>query len=499
MIIKKTTAALYTAYTDQLRRVADLRCANAVLQWDQETYLPKNGADFRGQQLATVGELAHQFFTAATVGDLLQELGSREDLDSVQKKNITLSAYDYSKAVKLPATFVRRMSEQVTKSYHAWVGARNQNSFGVFKPELEKLVVLKKQEADLLGYEGHAYNALLNEYERGSTVQWLDGVFGKLLQPLKSLVKDVTAKQTPVRNPLAQFFPKDLQWAFCNDLLQLMGFDFDSGRQDLSEHPFTTSFSPQDVRITTRIDENNLGYMTWSTLHELGHAWYEQGLPALQYGLPLGEACSLSIHESQSRLWENGIGRSPAFCEWLLPVIARHFPIQMKDVTPEQLYQSLNIVTPSLIRTEADELTYHFHVMIRYQIEKRIMAGDLQVGDIPILWNELYSEYLGVKVPDDKNGCLQDIHWSHGSFGYFPTYSLGSLYAVQLLNRIGAEVPDMDDKLSAGSFEPVLAWLRSNVHKQGRSMESDELCKFLCEQGLETNLFIRYGRSKFLP
>ena len=483
-----------------MQRIADLRYANAVLQWDQETYLPKKGAGFRGQQLATLGELAHEFFTAGTMGNLLEELGSRTDLDPLQLRNIELSKYDYEKSVKLPSGFVRKMSEQVTKSYHAWVIARRQNSFALFQPELEQLTALKKQEADYLGYENHPYNALLNDYEKGSNVQWLDGIFGKLLVPLKTLVDSVLdQQQNEVADPLAQYFPKDVQWAFCNDLLSQMGFDTDMGRQDLSEHPFTTSFSPQDVRITTRIDEHNLGYMTWSTLHELGHAWYEQGLPIEEYGLPLGEACSLSIHESQSRFWENCIGRSPAFCEWLLPVICKHFPEQMKGVSAGQLYQSLNKVKPSLIRTEADELTYHFHVMIRYEIEKKLMAGDLQVVDIPILWKELYFKHLGIKVPDDKHGCLQDIHWSHGSFGYFPTYSLGSFYAVQIFESIKQKQIPTEEDIRSGNFSGILQWLQQKVHTKGRFLDTDALCFSVCEKGLDSAIFVNYAMGKFLP
>ncbi len=498
MLIQKNSTDLYNSYVQQMHRIADLRYANAVLQWDQETYLPKKATDFRGQQSATLSELAHEFFTAPALGHLLEELSGRTDLDANQQRNIALTKYDFDKSIKLPAAFVRKISEQVTKSYHAWVAARKQNSFAIFLPELEQLTGLKKQEADLLGYEDHPYNALLNDYEKGSHVAWLDGIFGNLLQPLKALLDEVLVKQEKITDPLSQYFEKDKQWAFCNDLLQRMGFDFGLGRQDLSEHPFTTSFSPQDVRITTRINEQNLGYMTWSTLHELGHAWYEQGLPTEQYGLPLGEACSLSIHESQSRLWENCIGRSLPFCQWLMPIIAQHFPKQMKGVTAEQLYHSLNEVKPSLIRTEADELTYHFHVMIRYEIEKKLMAGILHVNEIPILWNEMYLKYLGVTVPDDKHGCLQDIHWSHGSFGYFPTYSLGSLYAVQMFYQSKKDLVANYNITGEERFKKMRSWLGNHVHIKGRMLESDILCKSICGEGLNSEIFIDYARSKFM-
>ena len=499
MLILKDSKTLYEEYVQQMRRVADLRYAGAVLQWDQEIYLPKQGANFRGQQLATVGELAHEFFTAPALGNLLKELSGRNDLGTIEQRNISLSVYDYEKSIKLPATFVRNMSEQVTRSYHAWVDARTANRFELFAPELKKLTALKKQEADYLGYEHHPYNALLNDYEKGSNVQWLDAIFGKLLDPLKRLLDEVLIKQPAVTDPLAGFFPKETQWLFSNELIKRMGFDFETGRQDLSEHPFTTSFSAQDVRITTRINEGNLGYMTWSTLHELGHAWYEQGLPVLQYGLPAGEACSLSIHESQSRLWENCIGRSLPFCQWLLPLIAEYFPAQMASVTPEQLQQTLNRVSSTLIRTEADELTYHFHVVIRYEIEKEIMAGDLQVNDIPVLWNELYLKYLGIKVPDNQQGCLQDIHWSHGSFGYFPTYSLGSLYAAQLYSQMETGLESFKENISKGNFTSALNWLREQVHSKGRMMDSDALCSEICGTGLDSAVFIDYASRKFLP
>jgi carboxypeptidase Taq len=499
MLFVKNTNELYNDYCQQMQRIADLRYAGAVLQWDQETYLPKNGAHFRGQQLATISELAHQYFTQPQFGEQLTTLSQRADLNAQQQKNIALSLYDFNKNAKLPATFVRQQSEQITKSYHAWVQARKEKNAALFLPHLDALINLKKQEAAYLGYQNHPYNALLNDYEKGSNVARLDAVFGQLVDPLKALLQQVLAKQaTAAANPLAQHFNKEQQWAFCTQVLSKMGFDFESGRQDVSEHPFTTSFSPQDVRITTRINEQDLGYMTWSTLHELGHAWYEQGLPTAQYGLPLGEACSLSMHESQSRFWENCIGRSLPFCEWILPIIATYFPQQMQGVTAMQLYQAINQVQPSLIRTEADELTYHFHVIIRYQIEKQIMAGDLKTADIPQAWNQLYANYLGVNVPSDDMGFLQDIHWSHGSFGYFATYSLGSMYGVQLYNQAQTTLPNMDDLIKKGDFKPILNWLNQNVHQHGRQLESDELCTQICGEGLNSTTFITYLTHKYL-
>jgi carboxypeptidase Taq len=276
-----------------------------------------------------------------------------------------------------------------------------------------------------------------------------------------------------------------------------MGFDFGAGRQDLSEHPFTTSFSRNDVRITTRIDENDFSHMTWSCIHEAGHALYEQGLPEEQYGLPLGEYASLSIHESQSRLWENNIGRSFSWWQYWYPLLQRAFPAQLGKWSHEQFYKGINKVGPSLIRTEADELSYHFHVMIRYELEKGLIEGSISVPDIPAYWKEQYANYLGMEVPDDKRGCLQDVHWSHGSFGYFPTYSLGSFYAAQLFAAAEKQVNSLSKDVSEGNTEPLLTWLRQNVHRFGRQYTSEEICLRATGETLNIQHFLRYLLDKY--
>jgi carboxypeptidase Taq len=275
-----------------------------------------------------------------------------------------------------------------------------------------------------------------------------------------------------------------------------MGYDFEAGRQDISEHPFTTSFNAMDVRVTTRIDENDFTSMTWSCLHEGGHALYEQGLPAEQYGLPLGEYCSLGIHESQSRLWENCIGRSKAFIEYNIPLIRQYFP-QLKQAGPQQLFAAVNKVKPSLIRTEADELTYHFHVMIRYTLEKKLIEGSLSTKDIPQFWNESYKRLLGVDVPDDKNGCLQDIHWSHGSFGYFPTYSLGSLYAAQFFAIIQSAYPGLLNQVADGDYSKIHQWLQTHVYQYARAYTSSELCNKITGEPLQLKYFMQYLNDKY--
>ncbi|HYE53234.1 MAG TPA: carboxypeptidase M32, partial [Chitinophagaceae bacterium] len=446
------TKRKYDLYQQRMRRVADLRNASAVLQWDQETYMPVKGAAFRGQQLATLSELAHQFFTEEDMGNLLAELVEDPNLSNEQQRNVELSLYDYHKAKKLSAHFVRQLTETINRSFHSWIEARRLNSFKKFEHDLSKLLELKKEEANLIGFSEHPYDALLNDYERGATVQMLDKIFQTIRQPLRELLRQISA-HTPADNSfLHQHYPKQQQWNYGMHLLKEMGYDFEAGRQDISEHPFSTSFSCQDVRITTRIDEEDFSNMTWSTMHELGHALYEQGLPATKYGLPLGEACSLSIHESQSRLWENQVGRSHIFWNHNYPYLQQQFPQQLGQVPLDAFYAGINQVKPSLIRTEADEVTYHFHVIIRYELEKRLIEGSLKVADIPAFWNEQYDLYLGVKVPDDLNGCLQDVHWSHGSFGYFPTYSLGSFYAAQFFEQAKQDVPELMEEIGSGRY-----------------------------------------------
>lgn len=479
-----------------MHKIADINYANAVLQWDQETYLPLKGAAFRGQQMATLGEIAHQLFADDKLGTLLKELTSAEGLSESEQKNVLLTREDYEKNKKYSPRLVRALAEATSRCYHAWINARKQNDFSIFEKDLDTLVQLKKEEAQVLGFEQHPYNALLNEFEKGATVAWLDDLFTALLPPLKALLASIVEKPQPDSSFLHQHFDKDAQWRFGLEILKQMGFDFEAGRQDISEHPFTTNFNSRDVRVTTRINETDFTSMTWSCLHEGGHALYEQGLPADQYGLPLGAFCSLGIHESQSRLWENGIGRSAAFIEHNLPLIQQFFP-QLKTVSAQQMFAAVNKVQPSLIRTEADELTYHFHVIVRYELEKKLIGGELNARDIPAFWNESYKQLLGIDVPDDNNGCLQDIHWCHGSFGYFPTYSLGSLYAAQLYAAMEQQHPGLNAEIARGEYTTVHQWLQQHVYQYGRCYTSGELCNKITGETLQMNHFIKYITGKY--
>nr|DAD54761.1 TPA_exp: metallocarboxypeptidase [Chitinophaga sp. CB10] len=494
----KSTAEQYAAYKQKMQKIADVRNAIAVLGWDQETYLPEKGAGFRGQQITTLSTIAHELFTAPELGSLLHELHHHPELDAVQQKNIALSLEDYDKNKKYPASLVAEISEATNQAYHAWIKARKANDYQVFEPALARMVELKRKETTVLGYEDHPYNALLNEYEKGANVDMLDTIFTEVKTALSPLLDDI-AKQTPARRDFLHLhFDRDKQWQLGIDLLRQMAYDMSAGRQDISEHPFTTSFNPLDVRVTTRIDENDFSNMTWSCIHEGGHALYEQGLPTEQYGLPCGEAASLGIHESQSRLWENNVGRSLNFWKFQYPRIQALFPEQLGNVSLQEFYKAINHVQPSLIRTEADEITYHFHIMIRYEIEKGLIDGSISTKDLNKTWNDYYRQYLHVEVPNDTQGVLQDIHWSHGSFGYFPTYSLGSFYAAQFFTTAQKQVPDLDVSIASGNYQPLLEWLRNNIHPFGRFYTSNELCQKITGNPLQFSYFLDYAAGKFL-
>lgn len=498
MTLTKSTDDLYAAYTDRMQKIADVKYAAAVLEWDQETYLPPKGAAARGRQLASLSEIAHEWFTAPGLGELLQELQQRGDLPEDQRRNVELSLEDYKKQKKFSPAFIRRLSETSSRSFHSWLRARAANSFALFNDDLDQLVQLKKEEAELAGYKQHPYNALLDNFEKGCTIDLLDKLFATVREPLKDLLDKIRIRPQVDNSFLHGNYPRQQQWDFGIALIRQLGFDFSAGRQDLSEHPFTTSFNALDVRITTRIDENDFSHMTWSCIHETGHALYEQGLPPQYYGLPLGEYASLSIHESQSRLWENNVGRSLRWWQTIYPRLQTTFPQRLENITVEQFYKGINKVAPSLIRTEADELSYHFHVMIRYELEKNLIGGALDVTDIPAWWKEKYAAWLGVEVPDDKRGCLQDVHWSHGSFGYFPTYSLGSFYAAQLFSAADNQDLTILPAIGEGRTEPLLDWLRSHVHRHGRRYTSEELCRLATGKDLDIQYFLDYLQEKYV-
>jgi len=486
----------YTTYKEKLVRIKDIQSSAAVLNWDQETYMPPKGARFRGQQLATLLGLAHEMFTNNQMGDLLEKLSEDNSLSWEEHRNVAETRRDYLKERKLSTDFVERLTLATSDALQKWHQAKVTNDFDLFAPSLEKIIDLKLEQADLIGYEEHPYNALLDDYEPGMTVSVLDPLFEYLRPRLLDLLSRVNNSREPDILFASQRFDKDQQWKLGLELLKRMNYDFEAGRQDLSSHPFSISFSPEDARVTTRVNEADLFDMISSCIHEGGHALYEQGLLPANYGLPAGAYVSLGIHESQSRLWENNVGRSLAYWESNFPLVQSFFPNELKGVTAFRAFQATNMVKPSLIRVQADELTYHFHILVRYEIEKAILMKQVKVAELPELWNARYKEYLDIDVPDNGNGVLQDIHWSHGSFGYFPTYSLGSMYAAQIFKKIESDIPALTDKIRDGDLLPIKSWLNNNIHQYGRLYSAEDLCEKTTGEKLDVTYFLTYLENK---
>lgn len=497
MLVNKTSKELYEEYKTITQKAADINYASAVLGWDQEVYMPPKGFPYRGRQLATLASLAHEMLTSDSYGNLLEELTVRNDLSESEQDNIRLSNEDYHKSKKLPSAFVTQLTQQFSASYDAWIRSRKENDFQVYARELGNMIALKLQQADYYGYDENPYDALLDEYEKGATVSMLESIFNQVKEQLPPFLEAIKNAMQVDDSFLIRNYDKDSQWEFSIDVLKNIGYDFDAGRQDLSEHPFTTSFAPEDVRVTTRVSENDFASLLWSSIHEGGHALYEQGLPTEQYGLPLGEAASLAVHESQSRLWENCVGRGKHYWQYFYPQLQERFSEQLKNVSLDDFYKGINKVYPSLIRTESDELTYHFHVLIRYEIEKALLNKELQPADLATAWNSMYKKYLGVTPPDDKQGVLQDVHWAHGSFGYFPTYSLGSFYAAQYYQHAKKEIAGLEEQLQKGECKELLGWLKKNIHVYGRKYRSEELCKKVTGEALDFTAFMSYAEDKY--
>lgn len=487
----------YKNFVEHLQKLANLETSIALLHWDKEVFLPRHGAAARSQQVATLSGMAYEMATDEKLGKLLEELQANDKLSEDERRNVELVAKDYNRDKKLDKDFIIKRSKATSKGYHAWREAREKNDFEVFKPALAEMIALKKEEAEKLGYEDHAYDAMLEHYEPGARTKELVELFADVREKLVVLTSKIREK-APVENSfLYQHYPYQLQWDWGLELLENMGYDFERGRQDVSPHPFTISFNPNDVRVTTRVDEQNLETMAWSCIHEGGHALYEQGLNADNFGLPLGRAVSLGIHESQSRLWENNVGRSIDYWTAHYPKLQARFPEQLMEVSLEQFYKGINRIEPSLIRIESDELHYHLHILIRFELEKALMEDSLKVDDLKEAWNAKYKEYLDVDVPDDNQGCLQDIHWAHGSIGYFPTYSLGSFYAAQFFHQANKDIKGLDAAIRKGNNQPLLEWLQQNIHQHGRKYSAKELCTQITGEQLSVKYFMDYAEKKF--
>ena len=488
----------YQTYVSKMRQIADVEASIAVLNWDKEVNIPPKGVKVRSQQISTLSGLAHNLKTHSDFLQVVKELmEQKEHLSQDQYRNVFKTHQALQRATKLDEEFVQRRSLIISKAYEHWIKARRANDFSIYAPYLEKVVEIKIEEAHKIGCKGHIYNALLDEYERGMTVEKLDVIFDGVRQHLGPLLGKIRACKSTDDSFLHLEYPFQKQWDFSLDLLKNIGYDFEAGRQDLSEHPFSTSFGFGDIRLTTRSDDNNFACMCWSSLHEGGHGLYEQGLLEEHYGLPIGQFISLGIHESQSRLWENQVGRSKNFWTFHYPKLQGIFPENLQNISLEQFYKGINKINPHPIRVESDELHYHFHILIRYEIEKALIDGSLSVKDLEAKWNALYKEYLGLDIESPNDGVLQDIHWAIGSLGYFPTYSLGSFYAAQFYEKAKEEIPTLEDQIREGNSQELLKFLQTQIYQHGQRYEANHLCKRITGRELDYSYFKKYVEDKY--
>lgn len=489
----------------ELRRlvaeVVDLAQVAALVSWDQETMMPPRGAYFRATQAATLQGVIHERLTHRKIGDLLtslEEPSVNRGLSDIDRAMVRVVRRDYSRSTKLPAALVMQLATVTTQGLESWRDAREQSRWELFAPDLKKIIELKRQEAACVGFQETPYDALLDEYEPGATTAQLTALFTNLRRDTIELLDRIERSGRQIdRSVFEQPFDPTKQLAFTELILAQLGFDFSAGRQDRSTHPFTTSFGSTDVRLTTRVDPQDLAPALYASIHEAGHGMYEQGVPLDLVRLALGDGASLGIHESQSRLWENFIGRGLPFWQFALPRLRESFPEALLDVTPGAMVAASNRVERTLIRVEADEVTYNLHIIIRFEIERRLIAGDIEVGDLPSVWNALTWEYLGITPPDDRNGVLQDTHWAAGLFGYFPTYSLGNVYGAQLWATLRKQIPDLDARIAAGDFAVVLDWMRDRIHRWGRMRLPTELIQDATGEGPNPAYLVAYLNEKY--
>ena len=492
------------AYDDLLaayRGIFDLGRVASLLSWDQQTMMPPGGARMRGEQLATLSSELHRRITAPTVADALELLATDAagtELDDEQLAQVRQVRRFYEKEARLPSDLVEAISEQVTRAQAVWVEARKDDDFGRFAPELERILELRRRQADCLGWDEHPYDALHDLYEPGSTAERVREVFGPVKNALERLLGAIRGPGRDVDDAvLWGEWDEGAQERFAREVVTDFGYDFHTGRLDRAPHPFAQSLGRSDVRITTRFRRDYLPPALFGTMHEAGHGMYEQGIAERYHRTPLGHAVSLGIHESQSRLWENLVGRSQPFWQGRLGALAERFPQQLADVSVDAFVRAVNRVAPTLIRVEADEVTYNLHVMIRFELEVALLDGSLPVADLPDAWNAKYGESLGITPPDDASGCLQDIHWAAGLVGYFPTYTLGNLMSVQLWEAAESALGDLEAMVRAGEFAPLLGWLRENVHAHGSRYLPGDLLERATGRRLDSAPYLRYLDRKY--
>jgi carboxypeptidase Taq len=495
--------AAYRELIQSFKEYRLLESIAGIANWDQHTYMPPRGANLRAEQMGYLARLGHEKLTASRMGDLLAQLeGSAlvKSEDTVEAVNVREIRRVYDRAVKMPARLVEDIARTVSQAQPIWAEARKQNDFPSFAPWLARIVTLKREEAQAVGYKESPYDALLDEYEPGATAAEITRVFAELRGALVPLVAAIAASgKKPRRDVWTREYPLDRQHVFGQAAAAAIGFDFQAGRLDTTVHPFCTGIGPGDCRLTTRYHPRELNQGLFGILHEAGHGIYEQGLDPAHFGTPMGSSISLGIHESQSRLWENQVGRSRPFWEHFLPRLKQTFPGTLEDVTLDEFIFAANNVEKSFIRVEADEATYNMHIILRFEMEQALIKGDLQPGDVPGAWNEKFQHMLDLTPPDDAQGCLQDIHWSMGGLGYFPTYTLGNLYAAQFMERARADLSGLDEDFRRGEFGRLRGWLNEKIHRQGQRHRAGALCRRITGQPLSHRPLLDYLRKKYEP
>ena len=483
-----------------LAEVSDLHGAIALLGWDQQTYMPPGGAEDRGNQLATLSQIAHNKFTSDEVGQLLEDLEplvAQLDPDSYENRLVKVTRRLYDKETRVPPEMVAEFAQLTTAAHQIWQEARAENNFGKFQPSLAKIIDLRQRYASIFTPFDHIYDPLLDDFEPGLKTADVKAIFEALRPQQVELIQAISERPQVEDWFLHQPFEEQKQWDFGVEVISEFGYDWQRGRQDKSAHPFTTNFGIDDVRITTRVNPEFLNPALFGTMHEAGHALYELGVDHALARTPLSGGASLAVHESQSRMWENLVGRSRPFWEHFYPRLQAYFPSQLGSLELNSFYKGINKVEPSLIRVEADEATYNLHIMLRLELEIAMMEGSLAAKDLPDAWNSRMEDYLGILPPNDAQGVLQDVHWSGGMIGYFSTYALGNLISVQLWEVINRDIPDLEEQIRTGKFEALLGWLRQNIHRHGSMFEPQELVQRVTGSKIDPAPYVRYLNVKY--
>ncbi|MEF8873103.1 MAG: carboxypeptidase M32 [Candidatus Thermoplasmatota archaeon] len=482
-------------------RLRNIQRALYLLAWDERTYMPKGAVEGRSESKAELSRLYHERLTSEKTKRCIKKLNKESkqaELDKVQKAAVREMTRDFERKYKVPDELIEKMSKASTKAQSAWEVAREKSDFEHFLPHLEKLVELKKEAAEYIGYENEPYDAHIDEFEPGFTAEKINNIFEPMKNELSSIVSEILS--TEVKPGEGAFegkkFSIEKQRDFCHRLAEELGYDYDHGRLDKAVHPFTMGMD-DDVRITNRYSEENITSI-FSLMHETGHALYEQGLPSDWYGHPLGRRISMGYHESQSRMWENFVGRSREFLDYVFPKLCEEFP-KLEDVSKEEFYRRVNRVKPTFVRVEADEVTYNLHIALRYDIELGLFRGEIEPEETKVVWENKMEEYLDVRPEDPSKGVLQDVHWSTGQFGYFPSYALGNLYAAQIFHTAEKEIDGLKEKIAEGDFESLRNWSRENIHKQGRMYKAEEMTKNLTGEELNEEYHIEHLEEKYKP